>query len=80
MWSMQSLHSPLNKLVSVDKMCKHRSTVRLYCCIAPPASTTLRRVHNSSNPIFHQVWDISDRITVRKEVPAAGAVSIVVEP
>jgi hypothetical protein len=51
-----------------------------YRCIATPTSTPLYSVDDPAHPVFEEVWDISDRITVRKKIPAASSVSVVVEP
>lgn len=40
----------------------------------------MQRVDHAADPVFEEVWDVAEGITVREEIPATGAVAVVVEP
>lgn len=40
----------------------------------------LHRINDPASKVLEQIGNIPDGVTVRKEVPAAGAVAVVIEP
>lgn len=52
----------------------------LYSTIPASRMTPLNGVNNFPKPILHNVGDVPDCVAVREEIPAAGAVAVVVQP
>ena len=44
------------------------------------ASAALNSIQDPARPVLEEVGDVADSIAVGQEVPAAGAVAVVVEP
>ena len=52
----------------------------LDCAVSASRTRTLDCAHDPSTPVFHEVWEIPERVTVGKHVPTAGTVAVVVQP
>jgi hypothetical protein len=52
----------------------------LYSAVAAPTPPTRDRTNDPPRPVLEQIRQVSDRVAVREEVPAAGTVAVVVEP
>ena len=48
--------------------------------VTAPAAAPLNRVEGPARPVLEEVGNVADSVAVRQEVPAAGAVAVVVEP
>ena len=44
------------------------------------ASAALNGIQDPARPVLEEVGNVADSVAVRQEVPAAGAVAVVVEP
>lgn len=55
-------------------------TLRLDCTISSATARSLNRVQHPAEPVLDQIRDIPNRISVREQVPAAGAIAVVVKP
>ena len=51
-----------------------------YCRVASPGTSALYGVEDPPGPVLEKVGDIANRVTVRQQIPTAGAVAVVVEP
>lgn len=51
-----------------------------YRRVAPSGTGALHRVEDPPRPVLEEVRDIADGVTVRQQVPAAGAVAVIVQP
>lgn len=48
--------------------------------VPPPTPAALHRIEHPPDPILEQVWNVAERVRVREQIPAAGAIPVVVEP
>jgi len=70
------LHNPFNPRttsVMLHELVSHST-------IPTPTSRGLHRTNDLPPKVLKDIRNIADRVAVRKEVPAAGAVAVVVEP
>ena len=51
-----------------------------YRRITPSTTTALHCIQDPSHPVFEEVWNVSDGIAVREQIPASSTVSVIVEP
>lgn len=56
------------------------SMVSSHSSISSSASAALYGTHDLPREVFCNVWDVADRVAVRKKVPASSAIAVVVEP
>jgi hypothetical protein len=52
----------------------------LYSCITAPAPASLNGLEDLAAEVLSNIRNVADGITVREQVPTAGAVAVVVEP
>lgn len=57
-----------------------RILVRSDGTITTPTATALDGIDDAAHPVLQEVGDVADGVAVGEEVPAAGAVAVVVEP
>jgi hypothetical protein len=73
-------HPSPDALYDLSKHKLARTDACLYSCIATPAPAPLNGLEDLAAKIFSNVGNVTDGITVREQVPATGAVAVVVEP
>lgn len=60
---------------------RHAQTLLLsYCGVTPSGTGALYGIENPPAPVLKKVGDILNRVTVRQQIPAPGAITVVVEP
>lgn len=52
----------------------------LYRAISPPRAAALYRIDHPPRPVAEQIRQVADRLGMGDEVPAAGGVSVVIQP
>lgn len=69
-----------NSKMSIHIRHTNKGYIILYSGISSPCPGSLQRVDDPAHPILEDVRNVTNRVGVRKQVPAAGTVAVVVEP
>ena len=61
---------------------KYHELARLasYCTVPTSTAAALNGSDDSSSPVLQEIWQVSDRVSVRKEVPSACSMAAVIQP
>jgi hypothetical protein len=73
-------HPSPDALYDLSKHKLARTYGYLYSCVATPAPAPLNGLEDLAAEVLSNVRNVADGITVREQVPTAGAVAVVVEP